>query len=117
MHKVELKILTSSDVPDPIRIFLSQFSHDLQLLRIDPAKRNLDALHAGCIPESVGTFGRPGFTSRELQSLSRFAIPALTIIIALTVGSASQTRLSKQLLIELALFAQFDLGLVDLDFP
>ena len=58
VHEVQLEILAGRDVRDAIRIFLRDVGQRLELLRIQAAERDLDALHAGRVPYRIGALGQ-----------------------------------------------------------
>ena len=96
-----------------VRIFLRQFRHGFELCRIEAASRNFYTLHPGGVPHSVGTFGE--VARRKIQLLDFLSIVALAVVVALAIGSTAQAGLSKKTFVELALFAQGDLCLEDVD--
>ncbi|MDZ7735624.1 MAG: hypothetical protein U5P41_05620 [Gammaproteobacteria bacterium] len=53
---------------------------------------------------------------RVMQLAGLDAVVALAIVVALAVGAAAQTRLGEQLVVDLALLFQVDLGLEGIDF-
>jgi hypothetical protein len=111
--KWQLEVLARGDVGDAVGVFLGQLGHDLELARVEAAKRHFDALHPRRVPGGGGPFGQ---VARRILNLARLdAVVALAVVIALAVHAAPQPRLRKQLLVELALFAQLDLGIEDVD--
>jgi len=112
VHEVQLEILAGRDVRDAIRIFLRDVGQRLELLRIQAAERDLDALHAGRVPHGIGALGQ---RSRGVGQLLGFAaVPALAVVVALAVDAAPQAGLREHLLFDLALLAQLDLRLVNI---
>src|SRR5437899_12448661 len=115
MDVVQLNVLPRGDMRDSVGVFLSEFGERLQLRSIQTTGWNLDALHSRRVPHSVGALGEVG--GREIQLLDFLPVAAMTVVIALPVGTAAQASLGEQLLIELSLLAQRDLGLKMVDLP
>ena len=113
VNEVELEVLAGGDVGDAVRVFLGQLGQHFELARVDPAKRDLDALHAGGIPEGHGAFGQRA--GRVDQALGLHAVPALAVVVALAVGAAAQAGFGEELLVEAPALAQLDLVFVDVD--
>jgi hypothetical protein len=53
---VELDVLPRGDMADAVGILLGQVGQHVHLLGVQHAEGDLDALHAGRIPERVGAF-------------------------------------------------------------
>ena len=58
VNVVQLEILPGGDVRDAVGIFLGEVGQRFQLLRIQSAGGNLDALHARSVPHGVRAFGQ-----------------------------------------------------------
>ncbi len=54
---VELEVLPGGDVADAVGVLLGEVGEDLHLLGVQAAEGNLDALHAGRVPERLRAFG------------------------------------------------------------
>ena len=80
---------------DAIRVFLCQFRHRFQLLRIHTAKWDFDTLHTRRVPDRIRTFRQFRLARWKRQGLRLFTIPALTVVVTLTVCAATQASLSK----------------------
>ena len=96
-------------------MFLGHVGECFELDRRKSAERNLYALHTGRVPHCVRAFGQTGL--RVLQVLRLETVEALAVVITLAVRAAAQARLGEELLVDLAEFAQFDLRVVNVDFP
>src|SRR2546429_76032 len=57
VHEVELDVLPGGDVADVVGILPRQLGQRDHLLGVQPAVRDLDALHARRVPEGVGALG------------------------------------------------------------
>ena len=57
MHIVKLYILSGRDVADSIAVFLGQVGERVHLVCRESTKRDLDPLHARCIPDGIGPLG------------------------------------------------------------
>ena len=114
VDEMKLEILARGDVGNPIRVFLGQLGHDLELLRIQPAERNLNPQHSGSIPNRAGALG--GLVGEQRQLAALGAVVALAVVIALAIRAAAKAGLGKHFFLDLSLLAQLDLGfkLVDL---
>src|ERR1019366_5632598 len=113
-HEMKLEILARRHVQDAVRVFLGAVSERLELGRSQSAKRDLDPLHPGRIPHGVRAFGQCG--RWKLQMLGLDAVVALTIVVALTVGTTTQAGLGEELLVDLAKLPKLELGLVNINF-
>ena len=114
MHIVELKILPRSYMRDAVGIFLGKFGKGFQLIGVQSACGNLDALHPRRIPQGIGPFSKlPGGIG---GLLNRLAIVSLTVIVPLAIGASAKPRFSEEALLQLALFAQRDFRLENVDF-
>src|SRR5262249_22475424 len=111
---VELKVLAGGDVTDGVGVFFGEVGEHLHLFWVQPAGGGLDALHAGCIPEGVGSLQQA--TRRVVERAGGDAVVALTVVVALAVGAAAQAGFGEDLVLDLALLLQLDLGLEDVDF-
>ena len=58
VDEMELDVLARGDVADAVGVLLRQVRQHLDLLRVEPAPRNLDALHAGRVPGRVRPLGQ-----------------------------------------------------------
>ena len=76
---------------------------------IQPARRNLYALHAGGVPQRIWAFGE--VARRKIELLNFVTVVALTIVVALAVGAAAQARLGEEPLFQLALLTEHEFGL------
>jgi len=101
MDEMQLEILPSRDMGDPIRVFLCQLGQHLQLLRIYSSVRDLDPLHPGRVPDRTRPLG--GMLRRIGQLLGLVAVMALAIIVSLAVHTTAEARLGKHLFVNLAL--------------
>ena len=109
---VELQVLTSRDVQDVVRVFLGQVGERLHLHRIEAAEGNLDPLHSRSMPDRVRSLG----VVLGVDQLLRLApVEALAVVITLPIGAPTQAGLGENDLVDLALLAQFDFGLEDVD--
>src|SRR5579859_92611 len=106
---VELKILAGRNMGNAIGVFFRQLAHYLELLGIESAAGNLDALHARCVPHGYWTFGQ--LTRRIADLLHLLPIVPLAVIIALAIGTPAKPGFGKKALIELAVLSQRDFGL------
>ena len=100
---------------DAVGVLFREVGDDAHLRRVHRAERDLDAEHARRVEIGVRALGQ-----LAVRQLLRFdAVVALAIVVALPVGAAAEARLGEDLLIDLALLAQLDLGLelVDLAGP
>ena len=113
VHEVKLDVLPGRDVEDPIGVFLGDFRQDVELVGRYASVGNLDPLHPGCVPERARALGR--VSRRKGERLRLVAVVALPVVVTLAVRSAPQARLCKELLFDLALFSQLDLGFEDVD--
>ena len=113
MHEVQLDVLARGHVEDTIRVLLGQLRQHVQLIRRQRPERDLDPLHAGRVPEGHGALG--DLPRGEHQRLGGLAVVALAIVVALSVDPASQPRLREQLLLDLSLLAELELGLENVD--
>ena len=112
---VKLKILARGDVRDAVGIFLGQLRHGFQLLGVQPAAGNLDALHAGRVPHRIGALGQRRPRDSAI-SWTFCAVVPLAVVVALAVGAPAQARFGEQALVDLALLAQRDFRFEDVDF-
>ena len=110
---VELDVLTGGDVAHAVAVFLGQIREGVHLGGREPAERDLDPLHPGRVPDGVGPLGPP--VRGEQQHLDAGAVVPLTIVVALSIGAASQARLGEHLVVDLALAFQGELALVGVD--
>src|SRR5208282_2214114 len=106
VDKVKLEILACGDVRNAVRIFFSQLGERLQLRGVQSAERDLDTLHPGRVPQSVGTLG--GGSGRVGKLLRGAAVAALAVVVALAVGSTAEPGFSKDAVLDLALLFQGD---------
>ena len=113
VDKVKLKVLARGDVQHAVGIFLGEIGQRVHLIGVQSAKRNLDALHSGSIPESVGTFGQ---VRGVVQFLGTDSVVAMAVVVALAVGAAAQPGFGKDFFVQLALLAQLDFGFKNVDF-
>jgi hypothetical protein len=65
------------------------------------------------VPQRLRPLGE--LARREIDGALLDAVVAPAVVVALAVGAAAQARLREHLLVELALLAQLDLRLEDLD--
>src|SRR5207245_7959476 len=91
----------------------SQLGESLQLRRVQPAEGNLDALHAGRIPQRVGPLCAAGGIA---EPLLRAAVMPLAVVIALSVGAAPEPCLGEDAIFDLALLLEGDFVLEDIEF-
>ena len=109
---MQLEVLTGGDVANAVGVLLSQVGEGVHLGAVEPAARDLDALHARSVPGRVRALGVP---LRKIQLLRPRAVEALAVVVALTVGAAAQAGLGEDDFVELVLLAQPDLSLEDID--
>ncbi len=114
LHVMELEILPRGDVRDAVGIFFGQLGHGLELCRVEPARGNLDALHARRVPHSVRTLSQ--FARRKIQPLDFLPIAALAIVVTLAVSASAQPRLGEETLVQFSLLAQGDVGFKRVNF-
>ena len=57
LDEVELHVLPGRDVADSVAVFLGEVGEGVHLLGGHPAERDLDPVHAGSVPDRVGTLG------------------------------------------------------------
>ena len=110
---VELDVLAGGDVAHAVTVFLGQVRECVHLVCCEPAERDLDPLHPGCVPDSVGSLGEP--VRGERQQLDAGAVVPLAVVVALSIGAASQAGFGEHLVVDLALALQGDLVLVGVD--
>src|SRR5215831_13340119 len=113
VYVVKLKVLARGDVGDAIRIFFSEISHRFELLGVKAAARNLDALHAGRVPHGHGALGE--FAGGILHLLDFGAVAALAVVVTLSVSAAAEARFGENALVELALLAESNLRVKNID--
>ena len=83
-------------------------------LAFKSAAGNLDALHPRRVPHRIRALGQ---LARGIGHLLNFLpVVPLAVVVTLAVGSAAKPRLGEQALVELALLAQRDFRLEDVDF-
>ena len=114
MNEVELEILAGGDVGDAVRVFFGEFGHDFQLGGVHGPKRNLDALHAGGVPQGRRAFGERVMGERKLAYLD--AIVAVAVVVTLAVIAAAEAGFGEDALVDPTFAAQFDFGIKDIDF-
>ena len=86
MDVVELEILARRDVSDGIRVLFGEFGQHFQLMRVQSAERNFDALHAGRVPQRSWSLRvRRGVF--ELAGL--LAVVSLAIVVPLAVCASA----------------------------
>ena len=112
MDEMELNILARRDVRYAVGVFLGKISEGFKLRGVQPAERNLDAHHAGRVPQRVRPFDD---ASRQLELLNALAVVSLSVVVTLAVDAAPQARLGENFLVDLALLAQLHLLLEDID--
>jgi hypothetical protein len=100
-------------VEDSVRVFLGHLGEGLELFGADVPERDLDALHAGGIPDRLGAFGKVAAGVGEATHLS--SIVALAVVVTLAIDALSQARFGEELLLELAREPELDLLLEDVD--
>ena len=108
-----MEILPGRDVEDAVGIIIGELGKNIHLLRRHATKWDLDALHAGSIPERVGALHHR--TGGVLELLTSHAVVSLTVVVALSVYASAEPRLVEKFLVQLALTAKLDLCLVDVD--
>ena len=109
---MELNILTRCDMQDVLGVFFGQLGEDVALVGRDAAERDLDPLHAGCVPDGADTFRQAILVS---EFLCVDAIEALAIVVTLAIDAPSQTRFSEELVGDLVLPFKLHLRFVDVD--
>ena len=114
VDEMELEVLPRRDVADGIRIFLRQVGQGLHLFGVEPAKGDLDALHAGRVPHRMRSLGV--VPARVAQLPGIHAIVSLAVIVALPVNPAPQSRFGENLVVNLVLALQRQLRLENVDF-
>ena len=113
VHEVELDVLARRDVADLVAVLLGKVGQRVHLIRIEAAERNLDARHARRVPDRLRALGHA--VCRVRQRARAGAVVAAAVVVPLAVDAAPETRLGKDLLVDLALAAQGDLALERLD--
>ena len=106
VDEMKLHVLAGGDVRDAVRVFLAKIGQHLQLRGVQAAERNLDALHAGRVPQGVGSLGVGGGI---VQRAGGLAVGPLTVVIALPVGAAPQPGFGEDAVLDFALFLERDL--------
>ena len=114
VDEVELEVLARGDVADAVGVLLGEVGEDVDLLRRQAAEGDLDALHAGRVPERLGALdqraGRD--TSASASSRRRGAGRCRSAGRRRRGAGASRRRPSRRLL---PCFLQLDLRLEDVD--
>jgi hypothetical protein len=84
---VELEVLARRDVRDRVGVFFRKLGQNLKLFRVQSAERDLDALHAGRIPQHTTGALRVGRGKANPASLD--TVMALPVVITLAVGAST----------------------------
>src|SRR5579859_3042723 len=105
---VELKILAGRNMGDAIGVFFRQLAHYLELLSIETAAGNLDALHARGVPHGHWALGQIARWIADLLYL--LPVVPLAVIIALAIRAPAKPGFGKKALIQLAVLSQRDFG-------
>ena len=113
VDEVKLNVLAGGDVADAVGIFLAEIGQHFELLGVETTEGNLDALHAGGVPESVGAFGGD---VGVVEGAGGCAVGALAVVVALAVGAAAQAGFGEDAVFDFALLAQGDLVFEDVEF-
>ncbi len=111
---MKLEILPRGHVRDAVGVLLGEIRQRLKLLRVEPSRGDLDALHPRSVPHRVRALGQ--FPGRIAEQLNCLAVVPLTVVVALAVDASSKPRFSEQPLVDLALLAQGNFRFEDVYF-
>ena len=113
MHEVKLKVLPGRHMRDAIGVFLRQIGHSFQLASVQTAKGNLDPLHAGSIPQRVGTFRVVVGGIDEVLHLP--AIVPLPVVVSLAVHASPESGFREKPFFQPTLLSQRNLCLKNIN--
>ena len=108
MDEVQLEVLPRRDVQDPVGVFVRQCGQDFQLVRLETAPGNFDSLHAGRIPERIGTLD--GLARRKIEFLFPNAVVPFAVVVPLSVDPSPQPGLGEYLVLQGAIEHQAHLA-------
>src|SRR5690606_10781669 len=113
VHVVQLDVLSGRDMQDRVGALLSKVTEHLQLTDRHATAGGLDALHARRIPQRV----RPlRLIWMIADRLGLKAVVALAVALALPVGAPSESRLSKDFVVQSAFSLEEELLFIGVDF-